>query len=400
MLKNWLRGEPLTVAETAEVAQTVRDRITFGAIDSGTLYGVQNPEDATTFPNQPTITRREAMSVPAVKRGRDLIVTLGTLPLQMVDENNEVHARLLLSQPEAGIPSIITWTSVVDDLIFYPASWLNVVAVGLDGLPADTVRWMPDSVAVPKNVRAYRSATGSGTAERYDPDPWLIRIDSPNDPLLVAGARAIRALGRLEQAALNAADGVPPNDFFTPRDHVDPFPENPDDPEDDGGVAEFLDDWKTARQKRSTAYVPYAVDYNTNSVSPKDLQLVEAREMAITEIARLMGIDAEELGISTTSRTYANMQDRRRQFLDLTLGPYMRAIESRLSMDDVTPPGMRVRFDTTQFVAADDKTTAETDQLLADADILGVDEIRARRGLAPRTVAPTPATDHPKEITA
>jgi phage portal protein BeeE len=42
--------------------------------------------------------------------------------------------------------------------------------------------------------------------------------------------------------------------------------------------------------------------------------------------------------------TYANVQDERKQMVALTLQPYVSAIESRLSMDDVSTAGHYVKF--------------------------------------------------------
>lgn len=355
-------------------------------IDPGTLYGVATIDEALIWmQGQRRISRREAIAVPAVKRARDLIAGgIGQLPLRLYDSANRVTEWSLLSQPEAGIPSTVTWTNTADDLLFSARSWLKVTHVGWHGKPAEVVKLDVDSVTAHPETRTYKTPGGSGSAALFPENSHLIRIDSPNDGLLTAGSRAIRALGRLEVAALNAADGIPPMDYFSPAEGADPL--------EDEDVTDLLNEWIAARKERRTAYVPAALKYNSNSLNPKELQLNEARELAVTEIARLSGVDSEELGVSTTSRTYANQQDRRKWFLDFTLGPYMRAIESRLSMDDVTPHGYTVRFDTSDFLRADDKTTAETDKILAEAKILTVDEIRARRGLEPLPApAPTPA---------
>ena len=45
------------------------------------------------------------------------------------------------------------------------------------------------------------------------------------------------------------------------------------------------------------------------------------------------------------SMTYANVQDERRQFVSLSLAPFIHAIEERLSMDDLTARGNIVKFD-------------------------------------------------------
>lgn len=346
------------------------------SIDSGTLYGVQSVDDAMVWTQgNARVSRREALAVPAVKRARDLIAGgLGQLTLQLLDPASKPVEWTLLSQPEEGVPSTITWTNVVADLLFDSRAWLQITHTGWHGKPAHVVKLDADTTTVKPELKVYRSASGGGSAQVWPTDPHLIRIDSPNDPLLVAGARAIRALGRLEAAALNSAEGVPPMDYFTTEGDIEPF-------EDDDEAVEFLDAWAEARRARATAKVPTGLKYNTNAFSPEQLQLVQARTMAIAEIARLTGIDAEDLGVSTTSRTYFNAQDRRRALLDFTFGPYRRAIEARLSMDDVTPRGYTVRFDTSEFARADDLTTAQTDAVLISSGIEGVDEIRARRGL-------------------
>ena len=53
-------------------------------------------------------------------------------------------------------------------------------------------------------------------------------------------------------------------------------------------------------------------------------------------------IDAAQAG---TSLTYANLQDIRRDFADLSLAQYTTPIEQRLSMGDITPPGVQAVFD-------------------------------------------------------
>ncbi len=43
-------------------------------------------------------------------------------------------------------------------------------------------------------------------------------------------------------------------------------------------------------------------------------------------MAVAMGIDPEDVGVNTTSRTYANIKDRRKARINDTLSPYMRAV--------------------------------------------------------------------------
>ena len=74
--------------------------------------------------------------------------------------------------------------------------------------------------------------------------------------------------------------------------------------------------------------------------------LNEAKQYMATEIARLCNVPAYYISADmNNSMTYSNVQDERRQFVSLSLQPYISAIESRLSMNDITPSTQYVEFD-------------------------------------------------------
>lgn len=339
-------------------------------VDSGVLYGTPTLDDYIRQTGR--ITRAEAMRVPAVKRARDLICgEIGQFPLKMYGPDGKPIAWSLLEQPEAGVAPSVTITRTVEDLLLHERAWWRTVHVGWHGRPADVQRLDAPTVTIQPTI----VQTPHGSSTVWPDVPGLIRLDSPSDGLLTSSP-AIRACIALDRATLNAVNGVPPMDYFTPAEGVDPF-------EDDDAAADYLDTWTEARRTRTTAYVPYGLKYNEAGWDPTKLQLVEAREFAITEVARLTGIDAEELSVSTTSRTYANMQDRRRHRLESVLGPFMTAIEGRLSLDDVTPHGFRVAFDTSSYLRLDDLSAAQSDAVLITARVLTPDEARAKRSLEP-----------------
>jgi hypothetical protein len=65
---------------------------------------------------------------------------------------------------------------------------------------------------------------------------------------------------------------------FTPKEGVDPgSPEV---------IQAMLDEWDAARSRRATGYVGAALDYNAVGWSPEQLQLADARQHAVLEIAR------------------------------------------------------------------------------------------------------------------
>jgi phage portal protein BeeE len=110
-------------------------------------------------------------------------------------------------------------------------------------------------------------------------------------------------------------------------------------------VSGLLAAWKRARQNNGTAYLTSTLEYQTTGFSPKDMAYQDAIQGLATECARLCSVDPYYVSASmNTTMTYANVQDERKQMVAFTLQPYVSAIESRLSMDDISTAGHYVKF--------------------------------------------------------
>ena len=352
------------------------------------VFGLAPLDSSSTAP-APRVSRRQAVQVAAVKRSRDLIAgSIGQLPLVTVKADLSVDRTSWLTQPEADVARSVTMTRTAEDLLYEGIAWWKVTAFDWRGYPAQVVRLDPRTVDVMPDQRVRVTLKGNrGTSEQWPTDGELIRFDSPNDALLVAGARAIRQCLTLDVAAQRYADGAPPLDYFTPAEAgVDPGTEEE--------IRGALDAWQAARQQRATGYVPATLKYNLGGWNPEQLELADQRQHAVLEIARVAGVDPEELGVSTTSRTYANQFDRRKAFLDFTLGPYRAAIEDRLSMGDITPRGTVTRFDLDAFLRTDAKTRYEAAKLGIEVGALTKAEVREdeRRPALPADLATAPTS--------
>lgn len=330
------------------------------------------------------VSRREAIQVPAVKRARDLVCgSLGGLPLTTVRADLTVEATSWLQQPERNVPRSVTMTRLVEDLFFEQTAWWRITESGYNDFPLYVKRLKPAQVSVNEDQgKVYVDG-------KHVPDSELIRFESPTDGMLTAGARAIRQCLILDRAAQRYAEGAPPGDWFGPTEGVDPY----DTPEE--LQERLLDPWQRARQERSTAYIPAAVTYHESRFNPEQLELAAQRQHAVLEIARVAGVDPEELGVSTTSRTYASQFDRRKAFLDFTIGLYRAAIEDRLSMGDCTPRGQVVRFDLDGFLRSSAKERYEAYQLGLQVGAIGQDEIRPAEGKPPLPAASEPTPTAP-----
>lgn len=379
IIRDIFRGEPnslIAAAATEPVAPSFS--VDANSIDPA-VFGLTSYASPTAV--APRIDRRAAMQAGAVKRSRDLVPgTLGTLPLDLYGPNNARANSALLEQPERNLARSVSMTRLFEDMYFEGIGWWLITEIGWHGYPTKVRRLKPSRVAVDDDGLVY--VDGILTSDRH-----LIRFDSPTDPFLVAGARAIRTFLVLDAAVARNADGVPPLDYFSSADGFDPA--------DDLEVQEILDAWQTARKSRATGYVPANLKHNVVGWNPEELQLEGARREAVIEIARHGGVDPEELGVSTTSRTYANSFDRRKTFLDFTLGQFRQAVEDRLSMPDVTPRGYYSKFNLDSFLRS---STLERYQAYAAGLACGAldqSEIRDLEDKPPLANPPAPTKGPP-----
>lgn len=308
-----------------------------------------------------TVNRERALSVPALKRGRDVLCSVATFPLQQRNARFQLQESELLADIDPDVANVVTLAQTIEDLLFDGISWWRVTARDPLGFPVSARHLSVTSVSLnpPPGVNPQPLPSGEdprGAVVWVDgvqvPNRDVIRFDSPNAPLLRVGADVVRRAIAIDLAARMYADNPVPLDYFSPVGDADPA--------GDDTVRKILDDWNAARRRRATAYVPAALQYNAvQLLSPRDLQLVDLQRQAALDVAIMVGLDPEDVGVSTTSRTYQNATDRRQDRVNDTMAPYMQAITDRLSKGDVTPPGDQVRFDLSAYLRADPATRAE-----------------------------------------
>jgi hypothetical protein len=333
----------------------------------------------------PRITRREALQVPAVMRGRNLICgTLSTLPIHVRDKNNNiVSPTTLFDQIDPDVPNAVTYANTYEDLLFEGTAWWRVTAFGWHDYPVSAIHvgtsrvnvggWLPPVNGVGP------TAGGQVYIDGYPvPDNELIRFDSPNPPLLVHAARAIRAALELDKSASRYATENLPLGYFTPKEGVR-FNE------DDTHVTGILDKWETSRSRRVWAFVPGMLEAKTLQFNAEQIQLADQRQHAVLEIARAIGVDPEDLGVSTTSRTYQNSEQRRQDMIDFTFAPYRAALEQRLSMRDVLPRGYEAKVNLDSFLRADTLGRMNAYKVGLDVGAYTRDEIRELEDRPPLT---------------
>ena len=81
---------------------------------------------------------------------------------------------------------------------------------------------------------------------------------------------------------------------------------------------------------------------------------------------------------------YANLQDERRQFVSLSLQPYISAVENRFSMDDLSPQTQFVAFDIDSgFLRANPLERLAVIEKMLQLELITVEQAREMEELSP-----------------
>ena len=314
------------------------------------------------------VTRKQAMTVPAVRQGRSVIAgKIGTAPLLCMrtraGNSPERVDRPFFKQPDPNCTraALLTWT--VDDLVFLGVSYWIVTSRDAQGYPQTAVRVEASRVSINYADGTIR-LDGKPVAPRD-----VIAFQGPDEGLLRHGARTLKTCLLLEEATRRAASADIPVGLF--EDQVGALLEEE--------VTDFLTSWEAHRRARSTGYVPNGLKYVNPQADPEKLQLKDARAFQAAEVARLMNLPAYAINAPTNdSLTYATTESNRRDLVEITYAPFVACIEQRLSMGDVTPLGTEVHLDFSAFIRGDTKAVIETGAAAVAAKLMTVDEVRTQ----------------------
>jgi len=282
--------------------------------------------------------RKDAMSVPSVARARNLICgTVASIPLEYYNKRTgEVIAPpRWINQLSKNQPSFVTINWIVDSLLFYGVAYLRVTErYAEDGRPS-AFEWIANS-----RVTYTTDLEGIMITQYYvDIAPIsmndIVTIQGLDEGVLERAGRTIQAAIDINRAASISA-ATPMSSGILKNTGAD-LPQQE--------VSGLLAAWKRSRQNNSTAYLTSTLEFQSTQFSPKDMMYNEAIQNLSTEIARAMNVPAYYLSADqNTTMTYANVTEERKQFFALSIEPYIQAIQTRMSMDDISTTGHEVRF--------------------------------------------------------
>jgi hypothetical protein len=342
---------------------------------------VPDTQGLLTLTSQVAISRNEAMSVPAVARCRNLIagvISSMELETELKATDEKVPNLPWLNQISKSAPNSVVLSWIVDSLLFYGTAYLEVTEVYQDDNRPARFEYVANN-----RVLAQLNDNSTFVTEYWvdsKPRPMsglgsLITIQLGGEGILANGARVLRAAVDLEKASAVAASTPVPSGILKNNGADLPPAE----------VAGLLAAWKRSRSERSTAYLTSTLEYQPTSFSPKDMMMVESNQYMATQIARLCNIPAYYISADqNNSMVYANLQDERRQFVSLSLQPYISAIEQRFSMDDLTPNTQYVSFDMDSgFLRANPLERLNVIEKMLNLGLITVEQAQAMEELSP-----------------
>jgi HK97 family phage portal protein len=286
------------------------------------------------------VTRAQALSVPSIKRCRDLICgTIASIPLEYYKKSTgkKIAPPRWIEQPSKSQPLFETLFFTLDSLFHHGVSYWVITETYLEDSRMANADW------VANNRVTFNTDANNNFVTQYFLDGKPIPMSGlgslitfqKDEGILAVGGSTIKAALDAQRAASVALE-TPSATGFLKNSGADLPPAE---------VSGLLAAWKRARQNNGTAYLTATLDYQTTGFSPKDMAYQDAIQGLATECARLCSVDPYYVSASmNTTMTYANVQDERKQMVALTLQPYVSAIESRLSMDDVSTAGHYVKF--------------------------------------------------------
>ncbi|GAA1012175.1 hypothetical protein GCM10009551_097930 [Nocardiopsis tropica] len=315
------------------------------------LLPLASPPDAPV-----TLTRERALSVPAVKRARDLIAAnIARCPMVAYKgETALVDQPGFLSRTDGPVGPFNRMLWTVDDLIFYGWSLWAVQR----GAPSSEERLGP--VLAAERVPFERWDFVDGRIH-FDGAPVdaasVVLIPGINEGILRLCGTAIDHAIALNAAAAKSGR-VPASQYLLKQIDGPPMT--------DAEMERLSTDFATARMAGDGRAVVSNRNMDVKEMGRVDpALLIAGRNTAAIEVARLMGVPASMLDAGLDgnggSINYGNADVRNRQLVDYGLAPYMGAVAGALGLDTVVPRGTRIEFDTTTLLDVANKSVEVPD---------------------------------------
>lgn len=284
------------------------------------------------------ISREQAVQIPALSRARQLIVaTIPRVPLiaKHADGTDAALPEFLTASTGTLSPfHRMLWT--IDDLFFYGwALWV---------VERDATGTITDAARVPYSRWSFDDDGAVLIDDVAAQADEVVLIPGVGEGILTYGAATLAEALNISNAIQRAAE--------TPSAQIELHQTN-EAPMTREQVLELIGDWARARRGENggVAFTSAGIEVREHGAAKEHL-LIEGRNAVAVDVARHAGIPATliDATLSGSSISYQNTSARMAELITFGLSPLMFAVSTRLSQDDVTPPGVRVEFDSNTVI--------------------------------------------------
>jgi hypothetical protein len=283
------------------------------------------------------LTRDQAMTIPAVAKARNLLVsTIAPWPLvDMKGEERSAEQPTWLYRTNGIVSPYERMVWTIDDGIFYGASlWLTErgAADGDGRRPILEAMWCPPSDWCVTDGHILVNE------QEVDEDEVLL-INFPFEGLLNIAQRTLRGAIDTEKAWTGRMRNPIPLIELRVTDDTNLSQEE---------VEAYVAAWASARRQENGAvnFTPPGIEIHTHGEVKADL-FQENRNAVRTDVGSFVNVRAAMLDGTTgvDSLTYTTKDGEKNLFYELDVPFWSDPVEAALSQDKYVPRGHRVRFD-------------------------------------------------------
>ena len=131
------------------------------------------------------------------------------------------------------------------------------------------------------------------------------------------------------------------------------------------------------------------------ALTPADINLIQNRNLTVTEIARFLNIPKHLLNLDRGQGTYSNITQERLQLIQSTLVPYVTNFQQALNNILLTPAekksGYHFNFDANETLKLTPQEQADYLVKLLDSNIMTANEVRRKLNMRPLEESELPA---------
>ena len=288
------------------------------------------------------VSRDAALSLSVIANAVQLVTGIaGQLTVDRLRGDAKLPPGTILTQPDPDLPWPTVIAELIDDLVFYSTCYWLVLRRDAEGFPTRARRLPFGAVyceLIPDYAKYSRVKGYTVGGEHVAPGD-IIRFQARGRGVLRDyAALLVEALNLAAAAARHATIPLPAGVLTNTGQEVG---------DDDAKL--IVQGFDQARMDGSTAFLQ-SMTYERTALNAADLQLVEAAAAMDSRLARIMNVPVSTVGASPTggahAQLYANVVASFTQLVQQAVAPYLRVIEDTFSLQQVTPGGQRVAFDT------------------------------------------------------